>query len=156
MLIMVYVRSSRDPRAYIQNGFWFFKALIFIGLCVGAFYIPRNGSFEEIFMYFGLVGGFLFIVIQLILIIDFVHTWNESWVEKFENGNREYYYGLMIFTVLFYIAAIVVAVLGYIYYASVTIPKNLFNYFKRKKNKLKSINFRTLAVDCTYSSSRSI
>jgi len=118
MIIMVYVRSSRDPRAYIQNGFWFFKALALIGLLVGAFYIPRNGAFEEVFMYFGLVGGFLFIVIQLILIIDFVHSWNESWVEKFENGQREYYYGLLFFTVFFYAAAITVVVLGYIFYAS--------------------------------------
>jgi hypothetical protein len=120
MIIMVYVRSSRDPRAYIQNGFWFFKALALIGLLVGAFYIPRNGAFEEVFMYFGLVGGFLFIVIQLILIIDFVHSWNESWVEKFENGQREYYYGLLFFTVFFYAAAITVVVLGYIFYASVS------------------------------------
>ena len=120
MIIMLYVRSSRDPRAYIQNGFWFFKALALIGLLVGAFYIPRNGSFEEVFMYFGLVGGFFFIVIQLIFIIDFVHSWNESWVEKFENGQREYYYGLLFCTVLFYAAAITVVVLGYIFYASVS------------------------------------
>jgi serine incorporator 1/3 len=118
MLIMVYVRSSRDPRAYLQNGFWFFKFLALIGLCVGAFYIPQDGSFEIVFMYFGIVGGFMFILVQLILIIDFVHTWNEKWVEKFEDGNKEYYYGLLIFTGFFFCAALVVAILGYVYYAS--------------------------------------
>jgi hypothetical protein len=120
MLIMVYVRSSHDPRAAIQNGFWFFKALVLIGITVGAFYIPQNVGFEVVFMYFGMIGGFLFILIQLILIIDLAHSWNESWVEKFESGYREYYYGLLIFTGFFFLSAIGVAVFGYIYYASVT------------------------------------
>jgi len=118
MIIMLYVKSSRDPRAKIQNGFWFFKILIYIGILVGAFFIPKDGSFEEVFMYFGMIGGFMFILMQLILIIDFVHSWNESWVEKVENGDREYYYGLLLFTGLFFCTTIVIAVLGYVYYAS--------------------------------------
>jgi hypothetical protein len=117
MILMTYVRSSYDPRAKIQNGFWFFKYLILIGISVGAFYIP-NGSFEQIFMYFGIIGGFLFILIQLILLIDLAHSWNESWVEKFEEGQKEYYYGLLIFTGVFYLFALVIAILGYVFYAS--------------------------------------
>jgi hypothetical protein len=69
-------------------------------------------------MYFGIVGGFMFILIQLILIIDFVHSWNEKWVERFEDGMKEYYYGLLICTGFFFCCALVVAVLGYVYYAS--------------------------------------
>jgi hypothetical protein len=30
-------------------------------------------------MYFGLIGGLLFIVIQLFLLVDFGHAWNELW-----------------------------------------------------------------------------
>ena len=60
----------------------------------------------------------MFILVQLILIIDFVHSWNEKWVEKFEDGNKEYYYGLLICTGFFYVCALVVAVLGYVFYAS--------------------------------------
>ena len=120
MIIMVYVKSSNDPRAKIQNGFWFFKILIFVGLLVGAFFIP-GGSFEEVWMYFGMVGGFLFILMQLILIIDFAHSWNESWVEKVENGDRDYYYGLLVFTGFFFCATIVIAGLSYAYYASASV-----------------------------------
>ena len=30
-------------------------------------------------MYFGFIGAFLFILIQLVLIIDFAHSWAEIW-----------------------------------------------------------------------------
>lgn len=82
-MLMINVRSSRDPRAGIQNGFWALKYLIVIGGAIGAFFIP-GGSFGPTWMYFGLIGGFMFIIIQLILIVDFAHRWAESWVAKYE------------------------------------------------------------------------
>lgn len=120
------MRNSRDPRAMLQNGLWFVKILIYIGLVIGAFNIP-SGSFEEVFMVFGIIGGFLFIIMQLVLIIDFVHGWNESWVEKYENGDKEYFYGLLFFTGVFYALAIGISIFGYIYYASVSYV--FFYYF---------------------------
>ena len=39
-LVMICVRSTRDPRAYVQNGFWFFKWLFVIVVAIGFFFIP--------------------------------------------------------------------------------------------------------------------
>ena len=81
-LLMIGVKSSRDPRAPLQNGFWGIKFIILLGGIIGAFFIP-HGSFGPVWMYFGLIGGFLFILVQLVLIVDFAHTWAETWQENY-------------------------------------------------------------------------
>ncbi|XP_008064965.1 serine incorporator 2 [Carlito syrichta] len=115
-LLMSCVRSSRDPRAAIQNGFWFFKFLILVGITVGAFYIP-DGSFSNIWFYFGVAGSFLFILIQLVLLIDFAHSWNQQWLGRAEEcDSRAWYGGLFFFTLLFYSLSIAAVALLFIYY----------------------------------------
>ncbi|XP_008321812.1 serine incorporator 1 [Cynoglossus semilaevis] len=115
-IIMIRVRSSKDCRAAIQNGFWFFKFLILVGITVGAFFIP-DGTFHNVWFYFGMIGSFIFIIIQLILLIDFAHSWNKGWVERAEeNDNKCWYAGLFTFTFLNYALAFTAVVLFYVYY----------------------------------------
>lgn len=101
-----------------------------------------------VWMYFGIVGGFLFILIQLILMLDFAHSWAESWVEKMENDESKWWYvgtcslqikqiinskwhsnngyinefrfftGLVFFTLLHYILAAAGFVLFYMHYTA--------------------------------------
>lgn len=77
--IMIGAKSSRDPRAGIQNGFWGIKFIIVIAIAIGAFFIP-NGSFGTFWMWIGLIGGIVFILVQLVLLVDFAHSWAETWV----------------------------------------------------------------------------
>ncbi|KAM7383802.1 hypothetical protein PAMA_011255 [Pampus argenteus] len=115
-VIMIRVRSSKDPRAGLQNGFWFFKFLVLVGITVGAFFIP-DGAFNTVWYYFGVVGSFIFIIIQLILLIDFAHSWNQSWLEKAENGNEKCWFAaLLSFTITHYVLAFTAVVLFYVFY----------------------------------------
>ncbi|KAK9526226.1 hypothetical protein VZT92_014937 [Zoarces viviparus] len=115
-IIMIRVRSSRDHRAAIQNGFWFFKFLLLVGITVGAFFIP-DGIFNTVWYYFGMVGSFFFIIIQLLLLVDFAHSWNQSWLEKAENGNSKFWFGaLLTFTIVFYALTFTIVVLFYVFY----------------------------------------
>ncbi|KAL2084968.1 hypothetical protein ACEWY4_020486 [Coilia grayii] len=115
-VIMIRVQSSKDPRAPVQNGFWFWKFLILVGITVGAFFIP-DGTFHNVWFYFGVVGSFMFIIIQLILLIDFAHSWNEIWLRNAEEDNgKSWYAGLLAFTILHYALSFTAVVLFYVYY----------------------------------------
>ena len=58
-------------------------------------------------MYFGMIGGFLFILIQLILIIDFAHSWAEAWMGNYEEtDNKGWLAALSIVTGTFYAGSI--------------------------------------------------
>ncbi|XP_029662548.1 probable serine incorporator isoform X4 [Formica exsecta] len=115
-VIMVRVKSSQDPRAPIQNGFWAIKYLLIIGGIIGAFFIPEN-SFGSTWMYFGMLGGFLFIIIQLILIVDFAHSWSDAWVANYEETESKGWYAALLGASFFnYAVSITGVVLLYIYY----------------------------------------
>uniref|UniRef100_A0A4W6CKR8 Serine incorporator 2 n=1 Tax=Lates calcarifer TaxID=8187 RepID=A0A4W6CKR8_LATCA len=93
-----------------------YKSVYRMHCIVGAFFIP-DGTFHTVWFYFGVVGSFIFILIQLILLIDFAHSWNKVWVENAENSdNKCWFAGLLTFTFLHYALAITAVVLFYIYY----------------------------------------
>lgn len=118
-LVMIGVRSSRDPRAGLQNGFWGFKYLLIVGGCVGAFFIP-HGSFGHTWMYFGMIGGFAFILVQLVLIVDFAHSWAESWQENYqESGNQNWFYALLSCTLVFFSLTIGLVAFSFSYYTGI-------------------------------------
>ncbi|RCN29662.1 TMS membrane protein/tumor differentially expressed protein [Ancylostoma caninum] len=97
MIMVLGVNSSKDARASIQNGFWFFKYLLLIGLTVG-FFLIRSENLSTPMMCFGMIGRLLFILIQLILIVDFAHGLAENWVDSYdESKSRWCYVGLLIF-----------------------------------------------------------
>ncbi|KAG6462088.1 probable serine incorporator isoform X2 [Manduca sexta] len=115
-LIMIGVKSSKDPRAGVQNGFWGIKYLLVIGGIIGAFFIPE-GQFASTWMVFGMIGGFCFIIIQLILIIDFAHTWAERWVSNYEESqSRGWYAALLLAMLTCFALTLTGIVLLYVYY----------------------------------------
>uniref|UniRef100_A0A8C4N9N8 Serine incorporator 3 n=1 Tax=Equus asinus TaxID=9793 RepID=A0A8C4N9N8_EQUAS len=115
-LLMLKVKTSKDPRAAVHNGFWFFKIAAIVGIMVGSFYIP-GGHFTTAWFAIGMGGAFFFILIQLVLLVDFAHSWNESWVNRMEEGNPRFWYAaLLSLTSCFYILSIVFVGLLYTYY----------------------------------------
>ncbi|KAK5911851.1 hypothetical protein CesoFtcFv8_001785 [Champsocephalus esox] len=115
-ILMVNIKNSRDPRAAIHNGFWFFKFAALVAVTVGAFYIP-DGPFTYTWFVVGSGGAFCFILIQLVLLVDFAHSWNESWVEKMETGSsRCWYAALLAVTLINYILSFTAVLLFFIFY----------------------------------------
>lgn len=113
MLLMIGVRNSRDPRASIQNGFWGIKFVIMIAFIIAAFFIPSGmpemivflldlilAPFTTVWYVFGLIAGFIFILVQLVLYIDFAFNLNESWVGKMEDASDDRFVANISFGIL--------------------------------------------------------
>lgn len=117
---MIGAKTSRDLRTPIQNGFWGIKYMIVVGITIGAFFIPA-GTFGTVWMWIGLFGGLTFILVQLILIVDFAHTWAETWVGNFEETqSKAWYYALLLTTLLLFALGLTGISLLFIYYTTVS------------------------------------
>lgn len=130
-LIMLCVWSSKDPRSYVQNGFWFFKWFVAVGLVAGFFFIPEGSNFyfSRVSLALGLAAAVLFIAIQIVLLVDFAHSWAESWIERAqENDNKWWYVLMLVFSVIFYIGSLTAVILLYVFFTQ-TVGCTLNKFF---------------------------
>lgn len=118
-LLTIKVKNSKSCRAYIHNGFWFFKFTILFTMCSGAFFIPDHGQaiFFQVWHYVGAAGGFLFLLIQLMLLVEFAHKWSKNW-NAGAVQNRLWYAALAFVTLIMYSIAVGALVLLAVVYAT--------------------------------------
>jgi hypothetical protein len=114
-IMLVGAKSSKDGRSIIQDGLWGLKFLILVALMVATFFIP-NFVFIP-FVWISLFGAGIFILIQLILLVDFAHTWSEIWVAKYEQTQSRFWaFMLLASTFAMYAFSIALIVVMYVYY----------------------------------------
>eukprot|EP00123_Amoebidium_parasiticum_P008778 comp19019_c0_seq1/m.21401 comp19019_c0_seq1/g.21401 ORF comp19019_c0_seq1/g.21401 comp19019_c0_seq1/m.21401 type:complete len:446 (-) comp19019_c0_seq1:595-1932(-) len=114
-VLMLGVRTGHDCRRGLQNGWWAIKVMLITALMVAAFFIPND------FFYgwgiFGMIGAAVFILIQLILIIDFAFSWSEAWVGNWEESDHSgWFIALLCSSFGMLAGALTLTVIMYVYY----------------------------------------
>ncbi|PKI40786.1 probable serine incorporator [Punica granatum] len=97
--MMVGVKTQKDPRDNIHHGGWMMKIICWCLLVIFMFFLPNEIiSFYESISKFG--SGF-FLLIQVVLLLDFVHGWNDKWVGYDE---QFWYIALFVVSLVCYVA----------------------------------------------------
>ena len=87
-LLTVHVREPTDWRVRIYAELWGPKVLALAALLVVAFVLP-NDVFVG-YSWLALVGAAAFVLVQIVVLIDFACEWAAAWVAKMEDEADEY------------------------------------------------------------------
>ncbi|CAG8605800.1 8191_t:CDS:2 [Diversispora eburnea] len=116
-LLVLKVNDTRDKRASIQNGWWGPKILLWLLLIIISFFIPN-----QFFMFWGnyiaLIGSTVFIIVGLVLLVDFAHSWCETCIEKWEGSdNNKWKYILVASTLTKFLGVVIFTGIMYGFFA---------------------------------------
>ncbi|KIK10300.1 hypothetical protein K443DRAFT_670924 [Laccaria amethystina LaAM-08-1] len=115
--VLINVRDTRDKRSAIQNGWWGPKVLLWFILLGLSFLIP-NGFFMFWGNYVSLIGATIFILLGLVLLVDFAHSWSETCLDNWEHSSSNFWQWTLIgSTAAMYAFTITLTGLLYAYFA---------------------------------------
>ncbi|CAI9117941.1 OLC1v1019433C2 [Oldenlandia corymbosa var. corymbosa] len=103
-----------EARNKWHSGWWILKCVILIISVVIPFFIPSD--YVQIYGEIARIGAGVFLVLQLISVIEFITWWNNYWMPE-DKKHRSCSLGLFMSTI-FYIASVFGIVLMYVLYAS--------------------------------------
>ncbi|ERN07099.1 probable serine incorporator [Amborella trichopoda] len=97
-VIMIGVKNQKDPRDSLHHGGWMVKIVTWCIVVILMFFL--SNGIVEFYEAISKFGSGLFLLVQVVLLLDFVHAWNENWVEKDE---QFWYIALFVVSLVCYI-----------------------------------------------------
>lgn len=101
-------------RAQLQERFFSFKTLLLILLLTLTFSVVPNHFFSG-YAWLCMGVSAVFLVIQVILLVDFSYQWNDEWSSRAENNTKWQWY-LLIVSGGCYLEGLVMVVLSFVYF----------------------------------------
>ncbi|KAI5650604.1 hypothetical protein M9H77_36609 [Catharanthus roseus] len=99
-LIMIGIKDQNDRRDSWHHGGWIAKLVIWALLIVLMFFLPN--VIITIYGFLSKFGAGLFLLAQVIILLDATHAWNDAWVAKDE---QKWYIALLVISILCYLGA---------------------------------------------------
>ncbi|CAG9326312.1 SERINC3_3 [Blepharisma stoltei] len=107
----------------INRGCWTVKFLCFLCVCLLSF--AMGDSFFEYYYTFAIYASVIFLIAQVLVVIDIAYTWNSNWFEKYEEGNNYSYY-LIISTGIAWIGSIACTIFSFYWFTGTDCGENLW------------------------------
>jgi len=85
--LILAIRVKSRPSSFGMN--WGCKSLWYIAGVIGTIFLPNEIFNDTGYLQFARIGGCLFILLQQIILIDMAYQWNDSWVRKADEAERE-------------------------------------------------------------------
>ena len=115
--MLVDCKTRSDPRdRHIHHGSWTLKLAAW-ALCVIVPFLLPDG-FIDAYAWLARLGSGVFLVVQMVILLDFAFLWNETWVAREHVG---WVVGLLVSTIALYAGSVTLVVFMYQWYA----PKGL-------------------------------
>ncbi|KAK3016188.1 hypothetical protein RJ639_007028 [Escallonia herrerae] len=109
-LIMIGVKDQNDKRDSLHHGGWIAKMVICVLLVILMFFLPNVViTIYETLSKFG--AGF-FLLVQVIILLDATHSWNDAWVAK----DEQKYVALLVVSITCYLAAFAFSGIQFIWF----------------------------------------
>lgn len=106
---LIGVTDRSDPRDKLHHGSWHLKFLAWLVLNGLPFLFPNPVIIA--YAWVARIGSGLFLVVQMVILLDFAAAWNDSWVSK---HSENWLYALLAVTVISYSGSLVV--IGFLYH----------------------------------------
>ncbi|GAA5821009.1 hypothetical protein JCM11251_001918 [Rhodosporidiobolus azoricus] len=117
-LLLIGVKDTRTKRAAIQNGWWGPKIILWLLLVYLSLLIPNNFFIKFYSPILSLPGSTLFILIGLVLLVDFAHSWSETCLERWEATDSPFWKWTLISSTLgLYAATLALTIVQYIFFS---------------------------------------
>jgi hypothetical protein len=82
---------------------WVIKIVVFGAILFGFFYAKSTVFDIHGYAWFARITGFLFLILQQIILLDVAYTWNEKWIEKAgDDENSLWLTGLLVTSCVLY------------------------------------------------------
>ncbi|KAM0907867.1 hypothetical protein ACQ4PT_015847 [Festuca glaucescens] len=98
-LTMIGVKDQNDQRDAWHHGGWIAKFAVWAVLVVLMFFVPN--VIVTVYEILSKFGSGLFLLVQVVMLLDFTNNWNDSWVEKDE---KKWEIALLVVTVVCYLS----------------------------------------------------
>lgn len=118
LAILLYnVKSSRDVRSSLQNGFWAWKIGALLGLLSLSFIVLPNSFFIFVSKFIQLPAAIIFLLIQLVLLIDFAYSFTNVLISHYEETESKLsVFVLLGLTFIAFIFTIAITIVNFIYF----------------------------------------